>query len=80
MKMLNLNLSVYDNIKNDPEIAEILRDLGFTDIVKQGMLNTVGRFMTIPKGAAMKKIDIDIIKKAFIEKGYEIIDEEDVYE
>lgn len=74
MKVLNLNSSVYDNVKGNPEIAEILRNLGFTDIVKQGMLNTAGRFMTIPKGAAMKKIDIDVIKKAFMEKGYEIIE------
>ncbi|TDT63356.1 DUF1858 domain-containing protein [Fonticella tunisiensis] len=74
MKVLNLKLTVYENVKNNPEAAEILKDLGFVDIVKPGMLNTAGRFMTIPKGAAMKKISLDTIKKTFIEKGYEVIE------
>ena len=30
----------------------ILSDMGFTDITKPGMLNTVGRFMTLDKGAS----------------------------
>lgn len=34
------------------------------------MLNTAGRFMTIPKGAAMKKIDMELIKKTLCDKGY----------
>ena len=33
----------------------ILAEIGFVDILKPGMLNTAGRFMTIPKGAAMRK-------------------------
>lgn len=36
------------------------------------MLNTVGRFMTIPKGAKMKHIDIEKVKEEFINKGYKI--------
>jgi len=34
------------------------------------MLNTAGKIMTIPKGAAMKKINMDIIEKTFAEKGF----------
>ena len=30
--------------------------------------------MTIPKGSIMKKIDLDKIKKAFTEKGFEILE------
>lgn len=72
MKTLNLKGTVYDNVKENPEVLEILRDLGFTDIVKPGMLNTAGRFMTIPKGAAMKGIDMERIKEAFTSRGFEI--------
>ncbi|HPZ51913.1 MAG TPA: DUF1858 domain-containing protein, partial [Clostridia bacterium] len=37
---------------------------------KPGMLQTAGRFMTIPKGAKLKKIDLETIKKKFIDLGY----------
>lgn len=47
---------------------------GFHDIVKPGMLKTAERFMTIPKGAAIKKLDLEAIKKDLINKGYEIIE------
>ncbi|NLZ91849.1 MAG: DUF1858 domain-containing protein [Clostridiales bacterium] len=48
----------------------IMKDLGFEDITSPGMLNTAGRFMTIPKGTAMKGIDLDTVKNTFREKGY----------
>lgn len=60
-KQLDLNQSVHDLCALYPEIMDILKDLGFTDIVKPGMLQTAGRFMTIKKGAAMKKIDLESI-------------------
>lgn len=36
------------------------------------MINTAGRFMTIKKGAAMKRIEIDLIKRTLFEKGYKV--------
>jgi hypothetical protein len=36
------------------------------------MLETAGRFMTIPKGAALKKIEMDRIRKEFADNGYRI--------
>ena len=71
-KILDLVKSVYELCSTAPETAEILAGLGFTDITKPGMLQTAGRFMTIPKGAAMKKINLDTIKKAFEDKGFTI--------
>ncbi|WP_099469005.1 DUF1858 domain-containing protein [Konateibacter massiliensis] len=71
-KTLDLNKSVYELTKEYPEIVDILSELGFKDITKPGMLNTAGRFMTIPKGAAMKKIDMALIEKTLSEKGYQI--------
>jgi hypothetical protein len=72
MKVLDLKATVFDNVKDNPEVSEILKELGFTDIVKPGMINTAGRFMTIPKGAGLKGIDMDKIRQTFKDKGFEI--------
>ena len=42
------------------------------------MINTAGRFMTIKKGAAMKRIEIDLIKRTLFEKGYKVEEQEDI--
>lgn len=71
-KIIDLSKTVYEICSADPEAAEILAGAGFTDITKPGMLKTAGRFMTIPKGAVMKKISMDTVKQAFTEQGYKI--------
>lgn len=71
-KMLDLSKSVYDLIREYPEVAEIMKELGFESITNPAMLNTAGRIMTIPKGAVMKNIDIEHIKEVFRGKGFEI--------
>ena len=63
-KSIDLRKSVFDICQEYPEIPDLLFELGFHDIVKPGMLHTAGRFMTIPKGAAMKKIDLMQVKSA----------------
>jgi hypothetical protein len=69
-KIIDLNKTVYEISHQYPEIIEILKDLGFYDIVKPGMLQTAGRFMTLHKGAAMRKISMEHIRQAFREKGF----------
>ena len=71
---IDLTKSVYELCRENPSIADILAELGFTDITKPGMLQTAGRFMTIPKGAAMKHIDLSLIRQTFSEHGYEVIE------
>ena len=73
-KKIDLNKSIHELCEAYPEIAQIMVEVGFKDIAKPGMLNTVGRFMTIPAGAQMKKLDLDAIKRTFEEKGFEIWD------
>ncbi|NLJ97321.1 MAG: DUF1858 domain-containing protein [Clostridiales bacterium] len=73
-KTIDLNQSVYNMCNEYPELLGILHDLGFKDIIKPGMLNTAGRFMTIKKGAMLKKISLDIIKETLTLKGYEVVD------
>lgn len=69
---MDLSKSVYDLCKEKPEIAEILRKLGFDQITSPGMLNTAGRFMTIPKGAVMKGIDLGKIIRELENSGFSI--------
>ena len=40
-------------------------ELGFDNIMNPVMLNTVGRIMTIKKGAALRQIDINTIIDTF---------------
>ncbi|MDF2699802.1 MAG: threonyl-tRNA synthetase [Haloplasmataceae bacterium] len=51
-----------------------MKTLGFENIANPMMLNTAGRFMTIKKGAEMKKIDLEKVKEEFIRNGFKIIE------
>ncbi|KPU45549.1 hypothetical protein OXPF_07820 [Oxobacter pfennigii] len=70
--ILDLSKSVYEISKEHPDIIEIMKELGFESITAPGMINTAGRFMTIPKGALIKNISMDKIKEVFKSKGYEV--------
>lgn len=72
-KMIDLSQTIYQIHEQYPEIQDIMVELGFQDIAKPGMLQTAGRFMTLPKGAAMKKIDLDVIRQTLKDKGFQVI-------
>ena len=72
MLIIDFNKTVYELCKENEEIAKILEEIGFKDIAKPAMISTVGRYMTIPKGAKGKGFNIDDIKAEFIKRGYEI--------
>ena len=71
-KIIDFNESVYNICTKYPEVIEVLKELGFKDIAIPAMLNTAGKIMTIEKGSAMKKIDMELIKKKFEEAGFQI--------
>jgi hypothetical protein len=75
MKMIDLRQPVQKLCNEYPELKSIMAELGFVDIIKPGMLATAGRFMTIPKGAAMRKISMDIIRQKLRDNGFEIAEE-----
>ena len=77
MKSISLKESIYDLVTKHPEIKEILFDLGFKDIVKPGMIQTVGKFMNLKKGSVSKKIHMSTIIGKLESGGYEVIDEKD---
>lgn len=71
-RIIDLNKNVHDLVEEFPELVEIMKDLGFTEISKKSMLNSIGKIMTIPKGAKMKGISIEEIKKSLQTQGFEI--------
>lgn len=71
-KRIDLSQSVFALCSQYPELVGVLAELGFSDIAKPGMLETVGRFMTIPKGAALKKIPLPDIRAALAAHGFSI--------
>jgi hypothetical protein len=72
MKIIDIKDSVYQICSAYPEMIQILEELGFSDIAKPGMLNTVGRFMTLDKGAKLKHLDLDEVTVRLGNYGYQI--------
>jgi len=72
MKTIDLSKTVKELCTQDPELIPILAGMGFTEIVKPLMLSTVGKIMTIPKGASMRGIDLQVIRATLTAHGYEI--------
>ena len=72
LKQIDLTQSVHTLCTKYPELIAILEEMGFRDITKPGMLATAGRFMTIPKGAALKKLDLASIKQKLSEYGFSV--------
>ena len=69
-KKLDLSKSVYDLVTEYPEVTDIMKELGFTEITNKVMLNSVGKIMTIPKGAKMKGVSMVDIVGAFMKAGF----------
>ena len=55
-KILDLDKSVASLVKEYPEVADIMVELGFTEIKNPAMVASVGRIMNLKKGSQMKKI------------------------
>ena len=74
MKEISLDTNLYELIKQHPDLKEIMFELGFTEIIKPGMLNTVGRMMSLRKGCNFRKIEISELIKKFEQHNYKVID------
>ena len=71
-KKIDFSRSVYELTKEYPELIDIMKGLGFSEITKPFKLHTVGKMMTIPKGAKMMNIEMLDIIKTLTENGFEI--------
>ncbi|GAB1477408.1 DUF1858 domain-containing protein [Bacillota bacterium] len=71
VKTIKLSRSVNDICTEYPEMMEVMKELGFKDL-SPAMLATAGRFMTIPMGAMMKKLDLEAVKAELEKRGYSV--------
>ena len=67
---ININKPIADLISQFPEIKEIMKSLGFENIINPIMLKTVGKIMTLKKGSILKNIDLEIIRTKFLEHNF----------
>ncbi|AUO05917.1 hypothetical protein NS115_07205 [Paenibacillus jamilae] len=71
-KILHWDESIFNLVNRHPEVKDIMVELGFDDIAKPGMLQTAGRFMTLSKGIALKKIGMETVQQTFMQHGFTI--------
>ena len=71
-KSIDFSRSVYELVTEYPELAGIMDELGFSEVKKPAMLHSVGKLMTIPKGAKMKGIEMLDVVAALVKAGFSI--------
>lgn len=49
-----------------------MAELGFTEITKKAMLESVGKLMTIPKSAKLKRISMEKVQTVLTQNGFEV--------
>ncbi|MCK5388699.1 MAG: DUF1858 domain-containing protein [Candidatus Izimaplasma sp.] len=69
-KMISLTDSIYNIVNKYDEVIKIMEILGFEGMTNKTTINTVGRIMTLEKGAKFKNIDVKIIKDEFEKHGF----------
>lgn len=72
MKQIDSNKTVYQLIKENPELKAILVNLGFTPLEDDKMLNTVGRMMPLKRGAKQVGIGQEKLIETLNQHGYEV--------
>lgn len=70
MERISINTPIKKLVDKHPKVQEIMVSLGFKHIADPAMLNTVGRIITIKKGAAKHKLDLEVVKERFLEDGF----------
>lgn len=72
MKKIDGNKTVYVLIQENPELKDVLVDLGFTPLNDPKMLNTVGRMMSLNNGAKQIKLDREKLITKLREANFEL--------
>lgn len=71
--VIDLSIPVAEVIEKQPEVLDVLVELGFKPLANPVMRNTVGRVVSIKKGAGMNSIDLNKIKQTLELNGYEVV-------
>lgn len=71
--VIDLSIPVAEVIEKQPEVLDVLVELGFKPLANPVMRNTVGHVVSIKKGAGMNGIDLNKIKQTLELNGYEVV-------
>lgn len=74
-KKIDINKAIYDLVNRDDKLKKDLIGLGFKNLSNPLMLKTMGKKMSIRRGAKM--VGIDNVDKKLEDLGYEIINSYD---
>ena len=77
MKNISINEPVASLVEKYPDLKNILKDIGFSEITNPLALSSLGKIVSIKKGAGIKNIDLDIIREKLQEGGFNLIEDED---
>ncbi len=69
-KTISLTDSIFNIVNKYEEVIKVMEILGFEGMTNKTTINTVGRIMTLKKGAGFKNIDIKKIKDEFEKHGF----------
>ena len=72
-KTIDLDKTVYELVSEYPELVDLMAELGFSEITKKAVVRSVGKLMTIPKGAAVKQIPLQQVVDALRAHGFEVV-------
>ena len=71
--VIDLSIPVAEVIEKQPEVLDVLVELGITPLANPVMRYTVGRVVSIKNGAGMNGIDLNKIKQTLELNGYEVV-------
>lgn len=72
MTTISLDTPVHDLVTQTPAIIEVMVAMGLDGVTDPKLLNTVGRLMTLRKGAKMKHIDLAALIDQLKAAGFEV--------
>ncbi len=76
MKTIDFSLMVAELVKAEPQVAEVLTELGLGKLVSPEALQVMGNIMTIPRAAAMQGVAMEVVIAAFRERGFSVVNGE----
>ena len=72
MKKIDGNKPVYELVKEDPALKEVLVGLGLTPLNNDAMLNTVGRMMTLKEGIKQIALSEEDLVQGLAKANYQL--------
>ncbi len=72
MKEVDLKKSLYELTEKNPELVDILKELGFMGVSKPIVRSTLGRVTTIPQGCEKQGKDLNEVVKKLEEAGFTV--------